>query len=46
MREAPSIDLIKALHKEKVNIYAYDPIAINESKKVLKEIPVRYKKTK
>ena len=33
MREAPSIDLIKALHKEKVNIYAYDPIAINESKK-------------
>jgi UDPglucose 6-dehydrogenase len=46
MREAPSIDLIKALHKEKVKIYAYDPIAVNESKKVLKEIPVRYKKNK
>ena len=46
MREAPSIDLIKALHKEKAKIYAYDPIAINESKKILKEIPVRYKKNK
>jgi len=35
MREAPSIEIIEDLHKKGVRIVAYDPIAIENAKKVL-----------
>ncbi|MDZ7291251.1 MAG: UDP-glucose/GDP-mannose dehydrogenase family protein [candidate division KSB1 bacterium] len=38
MREAPSIDIIQGLQKEGARIQAYDPVAMNEAKKVLKEV--------
>jgi UDPglucose 6-dehydrogenase len=38
MREAPSVDIIKKLISKGVNINAYDPIAIDNAKKILREI--------
>ena len=35
MRESPSIDLIKGLLKENVKIKVFDPVAIQEGKKIL-----------
>lgn len=45
MREAPSITIIQKLHQEKAKIFAYDPEATNQAKKILKNIPVTYGKT-
>lgn len=42
MRESPSIPIVKALHQENVEISAYDPIAIEEARKVFADIPIRY----
>ncbi|MGH7454957.1 MAG: UDP-glucose dehydrogenase family protein, partial [bacterium] len=38
MREAPSIDIIAGLQKEGARIKAYDPIAMLEARKVLKDV--------
>jgi UDPglucose 6-dehydrogenase len=38
MREAPAIDIIRALVERGANITAYDPVAMCEAKKVLPEI--------
>jgi UDPglucose 6-dehydrogenase len=38
MREAPSIEIINALQKEGAKIIAFDPVAQEESKKILKNI--------
>jgi len=38
MREAPSIDIIKALQKEGAKIKAYDPEAVNKAKKIFQDI--------
>ncbi len=38
MREAPSIDIIAGLQKEGARIKAYDPIAMHEARKVLKDV--------
>jgi UDPglucose 6-dehydrogenase len=38
MREAPSIDIINGLQKEGARIQAYDPVAIPEARKVLKDV--------
>ncbi len=42
MRLAPSIDIINALHREGAEIKAYDPVAMENAKKVFKNIPVQY----
>lgn len=41
IREAPSLDIINELHKRGAKIKAYDPIAIENAKKVLK-LPIHY----
>jgi UDPglucose 6-dehydrogenase len=46
MREAPSIELINKLILKGANVKAYDPVAIIEARKVFKNMPVKYKKTK
>ncbi len=38
MREAPSIDIIKGLQKEGAYVKAFDPVAMEEAKKVLPDI--------
>ncbi len=38
MREAPAVDIIEALQAEGAKIRAYDPVAIHEAKKVLKNV--------
>jgi UDPglucose 6-dehydrogenase len=38
MREAPSIDIIKGLQNEGARIQAYDPVAIPEARKVMKDV--------
>ncbi len=38
MREAPAVDIIKALMKRGANIRAFDPVAMNEAAKVLPDI--------
>ena len=38
MRFAPSIEIIKLLQKEKAKIRAYDPIAMDKAKGVLKNV--------
>ncbi|MHB8173003.1 MAG: UDP-glucose dehydrogenase family protein [Nitrospirota bacterium] len=38
MRDAPSVPIIQALRKEGAIIRAYDPVAINEAKKLLPDI--------
>ncbi|MEK6576137.1 MAG: UDP binding domain-containing protein, partial [Nitrospirota bacterium] len=38
MRDAPSIEIINALQKSGAKIKAYDPAAMEEAKKVLKDI--------
>ncbi len=38
MREAPSVILIRELQKEGAKIKAFDPVAINEAKKILKDV--------
>lgn len=42
MREAPSLTLIHSLLKAGCNIFAYDPVAIEEAKRRLKGLPVQY----
>ncbi|MDR1006553.1 MAG: UDP-glucose/GDP-mannose dehydrogenase family protein [Bacteroidales bacterium] len=42
MREAPSLYIIQALSKEDCIIKAYDPIAMNETKRRLPDIDVKY----
>jgi len=42
MRESPSIPVVKALHEEKAEIVAYDPIAIEEARKLFADIPIKY----
>ncbi len=42
MRLAPSIDIINALHREGANIKAYDPVAMENAKKIFKDIPITY----
>jgi len=42
MRESPSIPVIKALHEGGAEITAYDPVAMDEAKNALPDIPVRY----
>ncbi len=46
MREAPSIDLITNLISKGANVNAYDPQATKEAKRIFKELPIKYKKTK
>ncbi|WP_033915708.1 UDP-glucose dehydrogenase family protein [Campylobacter sputorum] len=46
MREAPSIELVKALNKVGAKIVAYDPKAICEAKKYFKDIDVKYANNK
>lgn len=38
MREAPSIDIIEGMQKEGARVQAYDPVAMNEARKVLKDV--------
>jgi UDPglucose 6-dehydrogenase len=38
MREAPSIDIIAGLQKEGARIKAYDPVAMHEARKALKDV--------
>ncbi len=38
MREAPAVDIIQALQSEGARIRAYDPVAMHEAKKVLKDV--------
>ncbi len=38
MRDSPSLDIIPILQKNGITISAYDPVAINEAKKLLKNI--------
>ena len=38
MRDSPSLDIIPKLQKNGITISAYDPVAINEAKKLLKNI--------
>ncbi|MEK7729112.1 MAG: UDP-glucose/GDP-mannose dehydrogenase family protein [candidate division KSB1 bacterium] len=38
MREAPAVDIIAALQAEGAKIRAYDPVAIHEAKKALKNV--------
>lgn len=42
MRESPAVPIIRALHEEGAEIVAYDPIAIDEARKVLADIPVTF----
>ena len=42
MRLAPSIDIINALHKEGANIKAYDPEAMENAKKIFKDVSITY----
>lgn len=42
MRESPSIQIINALHDEGAVISAYDPIAIDEAKKVFTKIDLKF----
>ncbi len=37
MREAPSLTLIKELLQNGVKVTAYDPVALNEAKRILKD---------
>lgn len=46
MREASSLVLIDLLIKAGANISAYDPKAVNEAKKYLKDTPINYTKNK
>jgi UDPglucose 6-dehydrogenase len=38
MRESPAIEIIKALKELKIKINAYDPVAVDEAKKIFKDI--------
>ena len=42
MRLAPSIDIINALFREGAAIKAYDPVAMDNAKKIFQNIPVKY----
>jgi len=42
MRESPAVPIIRALHDEGAEIVAYDPIAIDEARKVLVDVPLTY----
>jgi UDPglucose 6-dehydrogenase/GDP-mannose 6-dehydrogenase len=42
MRESPSVPIIRALHDEGAEIAAFDPIATEEARKILSDVPVRY----
>lgn len=42
MRESPSIPIVKALHDEGVQISAYDPVAIDEARKIFNGIDIAY----
>jgi len=38
MRDSPSLDIIPILQENEITVSAYDPVAINEAKKLLKNI--------
>jgi len=38
MREAPSIDIIQGMQKDGARVRAYDPVAMDEARKVLKDV--------
>jgi UDPglucose 6-dehydrogenase len=42
MREAPAVDIIKALCAKGAKVKAYDPIAVNNAKKLIGDNPVEY----
>ena len=42
MRESPAIPIIRRLHQESAEISAYDPIAIDEARKLFSDVPIRY----
>ena len=42
MRESPSIPIIQALHQANAEISAFDPIAIDEARKLFSDVPIRY----
>ena len=45
MRESPSIPIISSLLAGKANIIAYDPVAINEAKKIFGTKKIKYSKS-
>lgn len=42
MREAPSIEIVKALEREGAKVRAFDPVAIHEASKILNEYSVEF----
>ena len=42
MRESPSLPIIEALHGEGATVVAFDPIAAEEARKFLADVPVAY----
>jgi UDPglucose 6-dehydrogenase len=42
MRESPAIPLVKQLTEAGAKVKAFDPIAMNESKHMLKDVPLEY----
>jgi UDPglucose 6-dehydrogenase/GDP-mannose 6-dehydrogenase len=42
MRESAAIPIVNALHQEKAQISAYDPIATDEARKQFSGVPIRY----
>jgi UDPglucose 6-dehydrogenase len=38
MRDAPSVDIIKALQAKGASVTAYDPVAMNEARKILSDL--------
>ncbi len=42
MRESPSIPIIKSLIKMNAKVTVYDPIAMNESRRILKNLKIKY----
>jgi len=45
MRESAAIPIVNALHQEKAEISAYDPIATDEARKQFSGVPIRYAKS-
>ncbi len=46
MRLAPSIDIINSLYKERAKIKAYDPVAMENAKKIFKDLTIEFAKDK
>lgn len=42
VRESPAISVIRSLHEEHVSISAFDPIAVDEARKTLADLPINY----